>query len=1111
MSGAAAAGAYSNAGKRKPLDSRIPSLISNSLLTGHRSFFLMVGDRAKSHAQIVNLHFLLSQSIAGLANPTDAQKKNPRPNVLWCYKKDLGFTSNRKKRESKVKKEVKRGDRDVGEMDPFELFVSVTDVRYTYYKDTHKILGQTFNMLILQDFEAITPNLLARTIETVEGGGIVVCLLQGMKSLRDLYGMTMDVHSRYRSSVAADIAPVARFNERFLLSLGSNPSCLVVDDELNVLPISAGKDIVPIDPDLGVGVAKSSGKGKRRELEGEAELKALKDSLKDTKGIGEVVAEARTLDQAKSILTFTDAITSKSLSQTVSLTAGRGRGKSAALGLSIALAVLHSYSNIFVTSPSPENLKTLFEFIFKGFDKLGWEEHLDYDIVQSTNPEWKGAVVRVNIFRQHRQTIQYIQPQDYHVLGQAELVVIDEAAAIPLPLVRSLLGPYLVFMASTINGYEGTGRSLSLKLLQQLREMSRPSSALAVNNTNAGDGEGNKASGGSSSSLAVVRSLKEIKLSTPIRYAPGDQIEKWLNSLLCLDATLAVPSKKTLQGCPHPSNCELFYVNRDTLFSYHPASEVFLQRMMSLYVASHYKNSPNDLQLMSDAPGHHLFVLLPPLKEGDNTLPDPLVVLQVALEGNISKQSVLDNLSRGKMAGGDLIPWTISQQYQDDDFASLSGARIVRVAVHPDYAKMGYGSRAISALNEFYSGELLNLDEVAAELEVETFEDVAKTEKNASLSTDRIGIRDASKMPPLLQRLSERAPEKLDYLGVSYGVTPQLFKFWKRGGFVPLYMRQTTNDLTGEHSCVMIRGLNKNMEETRRWLGDFAVDFRKRFISLLSFKFREFGSIAALTMLEAANAGEGAGKSRELVSTDVRDLFSPFDLKRLDSYANNMLDYHVILDLLPTLAALYFAKRFPADIKLSGVQSSILLALGLQRKSVEDIESELQLPVAQTLALFVKTIRKLTKSIQEILKADVGRTLPTEAQVSASRLLTNAANDLNDAGASGVATKATSRDAIAKELEQEGNEVLKQLREEQREVLDSLDLKQYAVGGSKDEWAAAEAQVASKMNGGKAGASSVVSVKNPNSTKGNKRKGPIAEDEGAKGKKDKKDKKRRKN
>jgi tRNA(Met) C34 N-acetyltransferase TmcA len=44
---------------------------------------------------------------------------------------------------------------------------------------------------LLQDFEALTPNLLARTIETVEGGGIIVLLLKTMKSLRQLYTMTM--------------------------------------------------------------------------------------------------------------------------------------------------------------------------------------------------------------------------------------------------------------------------------------------------------------------------------------------------------------------------------------------------------------------------------------------------------------------------------------------------------------------------------------------------------------------------------------------------------------------------------------------------------------------------------------------------------------------------------------------------------------------------------------------------------------------------------------------------------------------------------------------------------------------------------------------------------
>ena len=43
-----------------------------------------------------------------------------------------------------------------------------------------------------------------------------------------------------------------------------------------------------------------------------------------------------------------------------------------------------------------------------------------------------------------------------------------------------------------------------------------------------------------------------------------------------------------------------YYVSRDTLFSFHKQAEMFLQRMVALYVSSHYKNSPNDLLLMSD-------------------------------------------------------------------------------------------------------------------------------------------------------------------------------------------------------------------------------------------------------------------------------------------------------------------------------------------------------------------------------------------------------------------------------------------------------------------------------------------------------------------------------
>ncbi|KAG6813649.1 hypothetical protein H0H92_008886 [Tricholoma furcatifolium] len=1024
---------------RKQLDPRIPILINNNVKKNHRSFIVLVGDKARD--QIVNLHFLLSQA-----------RVSARPSVLWCYKKELGFTTHRKKREAKIKRDVKRGIREPNEQNPFEIFVTVTDIRYTYYKESQKILGNTYGMLVLQDFEAITPNLLARTIETVEGGGLVVLMLKTMTSLRQLYTMTMDVHARYRTSSHDSV--VARFNERFILSLGSCDDCLVLDDELNVLPLSRGKDIAPIED--------APGKSK----EAETELKDLKTTLEDTKPAGDLVKLAKTIDQAQAILTFIDAIAEKTLSSTVTLTAGRGRGKSAALGLAIAAALAHGYSNIFVTSPSPENLKTLFEFIFKGMDALGYEEHLDYDIAQSTNPDFNKAIVRVNVFKEHRQTIQYIQPEDAHVLGQAELVVIDEAAAIPLPLVKNLIGPYLVFLASTINGYEGTGRSLSLKLIQQLRESTRPSLTKDVHDPHPDD---DTTAAASSSKKPIhkaapkTRSLREIKLETPIRYSSGDKVEKWLNSLLCLDATI-VPKAPT-QGCPHPGTCELFYVSRDTLFSYNPASEVFLQRMMALYVASHYKNQPNDLQLLSDAPAHHLFVLLPPIKDDEAHLPEPLVVLQVALEGNIGKEAIMEGLGRGLRAGGDMIPWLVSQQFQEGRFGMLSGARVVRVACHPDYANMGYGSRALQALNSYYSGELFSVNEGAANEEF--YPDPSKVDPNADLLTDNPSVRAPSAMPPLLQRLSERKPEPLDYLGVSYGLTPQLLRFWKRAGYVPLYIRQTQSELTGEHTCVMVRGLNSSTESELEWLGEFAKDFRRRFLSLLSFKFREFGSVTALSVLEAVNAGlkgHDADKAQDLAAAELGLLCTPFDLKRLESYANNMLDYHVILDLLPTVAQLYFQKRLGDDVRLSAVQSSILLALGLQRKTIEEVETELQISVSQGLALFVKVIRKISKRLVDIQKAAISAGLPDAPKI-------NTRDPTKAAEWQPVTT------TLEEELDTAGDEATTALREKQRAMIDALDLTKFAIANTDMDWEGAEEQVAQMGKAAGQKASTIVSVK----------------------------------
>ncbi|KAJ2716755.1 N-acetyltransferase 10 [Coemansia spiralis] len=1046
---------------RKAVDSRINTLIRNGVQENHRSFFVLVGDKGKE--QVVNLHWMLSQT-----------RVSGRPSVLWCYKKELGFTSHRKKREAKIKREIKRGIREADTNDPFEMFIAVTDIRYTYYKESHKVLGNTFGMCVLQDFEALTPNILARTIETVEGGGIVVLLLKSLKSLKQLYTMTMDVHARYRTEVHGDV--VARFNERFILSLADNRSCLVVDDELNVLPISLGKSVKPLPP------RKGEEKSPR-----EVELASLKETLADTQPIGGLVAQAKTLDQAKAIMTFVDAISEKSLRTTVSLTASRGRGKSAALGIALAAAIAYGYSNVFVTSPTPENLKTLFQFVFKGFDALGFEEHVDYDIVQSTNPEFRDAVVRVNVFRKHRQTIQYIQPQDAYTLAQAELVVIDEAAAIPLPLVRKLIGPYLVFMASTINGYEGTGRSLSLKLIQQLREQSR------------GFVSGTSASGVG----AGGRMLKEVALEEPIRYALGDSTEQWLYKLLCLDAAIA---PKQLSGCPHPSECELYWINRDSLFSYHPVSEAFLQRLMALFVASHYKNSPNDLQLLSDAPAHQVFVLLPPIDPEAAALPEPLCVVQVCLEGEISRQAVLSTLGRGERNEGDLIPWLVAQQYQDEDFASLSGARVVRIATHPDYAGMGYGSRALEQLRRFYEGQFHSLAEDAAPSRLDGDEHGLRrmTDREldaANLHADSVQVRDPTQLPPLFLRLSEKRPPRLHWLGVSYGLTAPLHKFWRRAGYAPVYMRQTSNELTGEYTCVMLSELAAEGLAVRagpRWLEAFARDFHRRFRTLLSYSFTDFSVVLAMSILDAARATPGSGSGKEGAPYTRADLdrdFSAYDLKRLESYANNLLDYHVVLDLMPTIAQRYFDACL--DVSLSGVQACLLLGLGLQRKSVDAIEKELNLPSRQILALFTKVLRKFSTSFRGLetraIEAELDQTAAT-AQTEVTLAATGAASR---AGAKRSLTDEAAWDPTAKSLQQDldeaGQEMTDEFKQKQRELIDSIDLAQYAIGGDDKEWAVAEDQVKKATLEGKF-AQTVISVKNGDSSKRAKKEKSVVRD-----------------
>ena len=106
-----------------------------------------------------------------------------------------------------------------------------------------------------------------------------------------------------------------------------------------------------------------------------------------------------------------------------------------------------------VTAPEPENLVSVFDFCIRGLQALKYTEHLDYTITynSASGREEIKAVVSIQLHRTHRQIIQYIPPIETDKFNSAEIVAIDEAAAIPLPLVRSLMNQpdRLTFMSST--------------------------------------------------------------------------------------------------------------------------------------------------------------------------------------------------------------------------------------------------------------------------------------------------------------------------------------------------------------------------------------------------------------------------------------------------------------------------------------------------------------------------------------------------------------------------------------------------------------------------------------------------------------------------------------
>lgn len=366
---------------------------------------------------------------------------------------------------------------------------------------------------------------------------------------------------------------------------------------------------------------------------------------------------------------------------------------------------------------------------------------------------------------------------------------------------------------------------------------------------------------------------------------------------------------------------------------------------------------------------------------------------------------------------------------------------------------MGYGTIAIQQLIDYYKGKFTSLEEQTCNGDNPSKEDV---ENNMDVDDDAIEmvddqelgllkeqLRPKQRIPVLLKRLSERRAEYIDYVGVSFGLTKQLLKFWKALGFIPIYLSQKSNDLTGEHTCIAIHNISaQNQLENNDWLSLYYSDFRRRFLKLLAKTFREFPTAVGLSLLEHRHVNL---PGLTLSKTEIDLLFLPHDLQRLEEYTNNQIEFRLMLDLTTDLANLYFHGKLK-DVSLDVVQKAILLGMGIQGKVVDTIGDELNMPGTQILAKFYDCIKKMTKKIMSVVENHIAETMPK-------------CTPAIKAGDRGKGVENGDKfTPVNISLNDELNEMEEQMSQKQKSDLKAMKLdsfKEYKIKGNETEWSKA--------------------------------------------------------
>jgi tRNA(Met) cytidine acetyltransferase len=478
-----------------------------------------------------------------------------------------------------------------------------------------RLLGRTREVVVIDGHDGCYPNAIGQAVGCVDGGGLLILLAPPLDAWPE---RTDPADEALAVPPYTDADATGHFRRRLVETLRTHRGVAIVDAATDTVERNGLIDRAP-------------------RLEREPETGPTVGSAEDVPE--SAITQCATADQAEAVAALVGL---REEGHIAVVEADRGRGKSSAAG--IAAACL-SAAGRHVTVTAPEAGRTD-ELFARAQETLGAMD-IDIDTVDGQAR---------SLSTPEEGTIRYVEPGD---LADAErdVVLVDEAAGLPVRRLEESLAATAVGYVTTIHGYEGAGRGFDVRFRETL--------------------------------AASDRAIREVQLHEPIRYAAGDPIEVWSFHALLLDAR--PPVDQLLDGSVgDPATPETArYVERsgDELAS----DERLLGEVFGLLVQSHYRTEPVDLHRILDAPNVSVRVLL---HEGH--------VVSVALlaeEGGLSADRRAD-LYEGGTIRGHLVPDMLTGQLRDETAGEPTGLRVLRIATHAACRSRGLGSLLLDRVRE---------------------------------------------------------------------------------------------------------------------------------------------------------------------------------------------------------------------------------------------------------------------------------------------------------------------------------------------------------------------------------------------------------------------------